>query len=110
MRSIREVARRLMTRTRPPLRCSACGRAKGQWTQLLSGPGVYLCNVCIRDATTRDPSLGSSAAPAVTCRFCGRFRSPVAYAHTVSLPCCAECMRTADAVLSEDDERRRPAT
>lgn len=32
---------------REELRCSFCGKHKGQCDKLVAGPGVYICNECI---------------------------------------------------------------
>jgi hypothetical protein len=29
------------------LRCSFCGKRKGQCHKLIAGPGVYICNECV---------------------------------------------------------------
>jgi ATP-dependent Clp protease ATP-binding subunit ClpX len=29
------------------LRCSFCGKAKGEVGKVIAGPGVYICNECV---------------------------------------------------------------
>ncbi len=31
-----------------PLRCSFCGKTEDQIRKLVFGPGVYICNECVR--------------------------------------------------------------
>jgi hypothetical protein len=107
---LREAARRALTRVRPPLQCSACGRAKGTETRFLSGPGVYLCEVCVRDAMAHGSGPVVAEGAAARCRFCGQRRPPVAFADAAPLAVCATCMRLMDTVLTEDDRRGRPVT
>jgi ClpX C4-type zinc finger len=42
------------------VRCSFCGKRKGQCQKLIAGPGVYICNECV---ALCDDILASEARP-----------------------------------------------
>jgi ribosomal protein S14 len=104
---LREAAGRLLRRVRLPLHCSACGRPRAEVRRLLSGPGVYMCETCIRDAAARlaEPAVGADTPG--RCRFCGVTRAPVLLTEGATpLAVCAACVRLMEGILAEDDARR----
>jgi ATP-dependent protease Clp ATPase subunit len=111
---LREAARRIVRRGRPPFQCSACGCPRTEARRLLAGPGVYLCEPCIRDAFARltEPALEAEAAGLRgPCSFCGGTHAPALLTHGAApLVVCAACVRLMEDILSEDDDRRRAAT
>ena len=111
MVDLREAARRILRRGQPPFQCSACGCPRAEDRRLLAGPGVYLCESCIRDAFARlaESPLGADGPGA--CRFCGGTYAPALLTHGAApLVVCASCVRLMEDILSEDDDRRRAAT
>jgi hypothetical protein len=110
MLHLRDAARLMLRRVRPP-QCSACGQPKAKARRLLSGPGVYLCEACIRDASERlaEAEVGTGAPG--RCRFCGvtRPRAPLG-GGAAPLVVCAPCVRLMEGMLAEHDARRGAAT
>ena len=45
------IASREATKRVKPLRCSFCGRDHDAVKKLVSGPGVYICDACVAEAS-----------------------------------------------------------
>jgi len=66
------------------LSCSFCGESEEHVSQLIAGPGHYICNRCVDRAQTALTGPGAAVAPAgaiwrvsdaaqdVSCSFCGK--------------------------------------
>ena len=90
-----------------PRSCSFCGREQKQVKALISGPGVFICNLCIDRvhkvlvATDRRISTPIAIIEQVNdearterCRFCGKRRHQVsAMASAGDARICDECLR-----------------
>ena len=86
-------------------RCRACGLPGGVDRRLIAGPGVYICESCIRVLASRE-FAGDTAE---RCSFCWRHDVPITGAWP-SLAICAACIGLVRGVLAEDIQRSRPAT
>jgi hypothetical protein len=103
MIQIRDVARRLVRHFSPQLACSACRRMKSPTVRVVSGPGLYLCEVCIRSVVARLPdTIGTNVE---RCQFCGARRPRINDASLARVRVCATCVQRMDDVLT-DDERQ----
>jgi hypothetical protein len=94
-------------------RCSFCGTGYFAARRLIAGPGVWICDGCVRlaEGTARGsaPPAGSPARLEVAgrdsgarCRFCGRAAHQVA--HVVTGPgaaICDGCLTICDEILTE---------
>lgn len=116
-----------MTRGRGPGPCSFCGAARDEVGNLIAGPGVFICDGCVRLAhevlvegvqrTERPVHLVGVPPEDVRarCSFCGRRRRrasgmaaapgrpPVGkFARRAEALCiCVDCLRLCDEILSE---------
>jgi ATP-dependent protease Clp ATPase subunit len=98
------------------LACSFCGKSQKQVKKLIAGPGVYICDLCIRSAhaviaepgqTARTPIATihqvSDEGGAEQCSFCGKDRHQVAAMASASdARICNECLELCDKILSEE--------
>ena len=105
MANITEQVRRFARRLQRSVRCGACHLPRDPDRRLIAGPGVYICESCIALLATRE----SAADTVGRCSFCGRRDGPIAGTWP-SLVICAACAELARGILTEDDQRSRPAT
>ena len=94
MKTIAEYARRFMSGSREPLRCSACGCIKSTERRLISGPSCYICEVCVRETAGRTPA---SDTPGL-CSFCEHPEHPIVR-RWPKLAICAECLDLAHDIV-----------
>ena len=101
-------------KTPRPGPCSFCGRTAEKVKTLIAGPGVYICDRCIRLAS-QAIALGEPAGATATgikpvaeaamterCSFCGKRRHQVAgLAAAGSARICAECLKLCDEIIVE---------
>jgi len=110
MRLTEGVRRWLRRHAVRPVHCGACGEPKGVGRRMISGPGVYLCEPCVRDAAASLVDSAAGAAAPARCRFCGQTQPPARLAQArAPLPVCVACVRLMDGILTEDDARSGPA-
>jgi hypothetical protein len=102
--------RRLTTRTTPATRCGWCGRTTADDVRLLSGPGVYLCAACVRDAVRHERGAEATDANAVGCQFCNRIRPALRPTGPGVVQICSACLVLLDSILSEHDVIQASAT
>jgi len=77
--------------------CSFCGRSQAEVEKLVAGPGVYICDGCIRSVA---PNVRAGAH--VTCSFCGRQRRDAqSMAARGDVRICDSCLRLCLEVLAE---------
>jgi ClpX C4-type zinc finger len=98
------------------LACSFCGKNQKQVKKLIAGPGVYICDLSIRDvhAVIAEPGRTASTPIATIyqvsdeggaeqCSFCGKPRDQVAaMASAGDARICNECLVLCDEILSEE--------
>ena len=97
------------------LECSFCGKHQKQVRKLIAGPGVYICNECIKKAdrviatgmlaATPLSAMKSLGVDAVTarCSFCGKRRHQVTgLAGTAGGAICAECLALCHEIITEE--------
>jgi ATP-dependent protease Clp ATPase subunit len=98
------------------LSCSFCGSSQKQVKKLIAGPGVYICDGCMRRAqaviaepgrTASTPTATiqqvSAATGAEQCSFCGKHRHQVAaMASAGDERICDECLELCDEIVSEE--------
>lgn len=106
--------------TRLTRSCSFCGRPQPPAKKLIAGPGVYICETCIRTAdgvvaTGRAAGAGTAGiSPAAAielvaeqarterCSFCGKRRHQVtALASAADARICAECLLLCREIVAE---------
>lgn len=101
---------------RPVLKCSFCGKQQREVKKLIAGPGVYICNECIKKAdrviATGEPTATPLSAMKsagedqdalrLKCSFCGKRRhqaSGLAVAAKVAI--CTECLALCNEIATE---------
>jgi ATP-dependent protease Clp ATPase subunit len=99
------------------LSCSFCGRSQKQVTKLIAGPGVYICDGCMRraQAVIAEPGRTASAAIATIeqvsaetraeqCSFCGKRRHQVAaMAAAGDARICDQCLELCDEIVTSEE-------
>jgi ATP-dependent protease Clp ATPase subunit len=99
------------------LSCSFCGKSQKQVKKLIAGPGVYICDCCMRraQAVITEPGPTSSAptatieqvsaeTQAAQCSFCSKHRDQVAaMASAGDARICDECLELCDEIVSEEE-------
>jgi ATP-dependent protease Clp ATPase subunit len=96
--------------------CSFCGKSQKQVKKLIAGPGVYICDGCLRrvHAVLAAPG-GRASTPIATiqqvgdgagagwCSFCGKPRDRVAaMASAGTAQMCNECLDLCEEIISEE--------
>jgi hypothetical protein len=97
-----------------PFICSFCGRPHPTPRTLIAGPGVYICETCVRTAdgmvTTGSAAPAAGAAIELVaeqarterCSFCGRRRHQVpALASAGDVRICTGCLELCQEILAE---------
>jgi ATP-dependent protease Clp ATPase subunit len=97
--------------------CSFCGRDKDEARKFISGPRVYVCDVCvgIAEELIRSDNEASGVAEGQQCSFCGKKGVRVwlvwgdadVYSGHRGTAICRECVTLCRDILREDDERER---
>ena len=99
------------------LLCSFCGRSQKQVKKLIAGPGVYICDGCMRQAQAviAEPGRTASTATATIeqvsaetraerCGFCGKHRYQVAaMASADDVRICDECLELCDEIVTSEE-------
>ena len=80
--------------------CVHCGRSKEASVQFISGPGLYICDLCSADAASR---LAATPSLAVTadCSFCGVKDLVVELGPGGRHAICADCVRLIEEILAD---------
>jgi len=89
----------------PPIACTMCGRTQFEAGTLLAGPGVYLCDACVKLAaellaaeTVSADEGPSGCRQAEECTYCGEKRGDTSRLvawdedRAVCSPCVEECV------------------
>jgi ClpX C4-type zinc finger len=81
--------------------CSFCDRRDHEVAKLIAGPGVYICDRCVRTSRTQ---LGQLRDGTVTCSFCGKLATQRAMTQRNggSPRVCGECLDLCDEILVEE--------
>lgn len=90
---------------RKPLECSFCGKNQNQVAKLIVGPGVHICNDCVKafERTLTDPDFRSTKND--KCSFCGKRQDEQKNRRIVDAPgacICNECIALCKEILTED--------
>jgi ClpX C4-type zinc finger len=114
-------------RTRPGVGvgpCSFCGRSREECTQLIAGPGLYICDDCVRQATALAAGTAAEDYPVAAmtlepsrskahCGFCGKQARKVQHlvaGESAAAPgskfgqgprICNECLGLCEEILAE---------
>ena len=109
------------TDTNEQLLCSFCGKSQRQVKKLIAGPGVYICDRCVRAAQMVIAEPGRTVSTPIAtiqqviegetkqCSFCGKHRHQVAViASAGDALICNECLELCDEILSEDFSEEPP--
>ena len=97
------------------LSCSFCGKSQKQVKKLIAGPGVYICDGCMRraQAAIAEPGWTASTVTATIeqvnaetraeqCSFCGKHRHQVAAMVSAGgARICDECLELCEIVSEE---------
>ena len=108
----------------PPGPCSFCGCSHEECAKLIAGPGVYICDRCVRQATrlsagqvVESPAVRlrlEAPGSEVRCSFCGKEARQVPFLVASGLPgmpdgkfgqgarICDECLDLCLAILAEE--------
>lgn len=107
---------RLAMTRRSPVRCAFCNAPPGEVAKLIAGPGIHICNVCVRLAV----AVASGAEPRATrraavllpagnephaCQFCHKTPARVERNQMVKGGrgrICGECLRLCSDILEEE--------
>jgi ClpX C4-type zinc finger len=104
--------------------CSFCGRSHEECMQLIAGPGLYICNYCVTQATAlaagtavQDRAVAQMvlepSRSKASCRFCGKQARKVQHLVAAQRPApvanklgqnpriCDECLRLCEGILAE---------
>lgn len=103
MAGISQRVRRFARRFQRPTCCSACQTPRGSGRRLISGPGVYICEVCVREASSKTADTSPTR-----CSFCQKDGRASAAWPDVAI--CPDCVDLAERIFSEDNRRSPPAT
>lgn len=87
--------------------CSFCDRRQHEVAKLIAGPGIYICDRCVR---TSRPQLAQPADSEATCSFCGKSAARLlSMAEREGQPgrqgsprICRECLDLCDEILVEE--------
>ncbi len=82
--------------------CSFCDRKQHEVAKLIAGPGVYICDRCVRANRTQ---LGEPADGEAKCSFCGKTAGQgqgMAQREGGSPRVCRECLDLCDDILVEE--------
>ena len=77
--------------------CAFCRRERTEVAQIIAGPGVYICDGCIRTADLREPT-------AEVCSFCGKGSHQITAVHVAAegrATICEECVALCQQILDE---------
>jgi hypothetical protein len=85
-----EVLRELIRRVRKPLGCSGCRRTKDEVGHLVAGPGVYICESCVRRAAD-GLKMGLEVQFKRRCSFCGKTTRIAPLGENTRQAVCGEC-------------------
>jgi ATP-dependent protease Clp ATPase subunit len=98
------------------LSCSFCGKSQKQVKKLIAGPGVYICDGCLRRVHKVLAAPGGRASTPIAtiqqvgdeagagqCSFCGKPRDRVeAMVSAGAARMCNECLDLCDEIISEE--------
>lgn len=84
------------------LSCSFCDRKQHEVAKLIAGPGIYICDRCVRSSR---PQLDDPTDPKAACSFCGKTAAQLvtmAQREGGSPRVCRECLDLCDEILVEE--------
>ena len=95
----------------PELACTFCGRSKVDVDRLVAGPGIFICDACVRVArdVIREPERTAyldavPATAAVHCHFCGEPGDQVdALVAGPGVRICNRCVQICDEIIAAQD-------
>jgi ClpX C4-type zinc finger len=96
------VERLLSTPQTPPIACSFCGGGQPAAGQLIAGPGVCICDGCVRAARSSEPGTAGWSVATQACVFCGS--SPGPSCHVVARSgarICTGCLELCEEILAD---------
>ena len=93
----------------PPGGCSFCGAPPKAVAKLVSGPGLYICDGCVRSAKAAFGGTGPSAFALLAagsrkrCSFCGRRGADHPRATASGHQICPSCLDLAERIMAEGE-------
>ena len=104
MNGATNLLRKLLLGFQPSLRCTGCGRLHFEVDKLVSGPEVYICEACTREAAKRVNAV-LPAPKMLICSFCGGQGKIVPLGAEEDHGTCASCVAIIQGVLREAEAR-----
>src|SRR5262245_38340238 len=104
MNSATNLLRKLLIGFQPPQRCTGCGRLHFEVGRMVSGPQVYICDACTREAAMRVNAY-LPAPTDLTCVFCGGKVRVIPIGPQEDQGTCASCVAIIQDVLKEAEAR-----
>lgn len=94
-------------RPRTAYQCSFCAKDQRQVRRLIAGPGVFICDNCVR--ALRERSSSTLPKEGKRCSFCGKAVQNVQYLvggpDNVSI--CSECLDLCLEIIDEEEQTRK---
>jgi hypothetical protein len=97
----RQILRALVPWARKPLRCTGCGRTREEVAHLVSGPDVYICESCTREAATRLETDLPLKPFTRRCSFCGKIAHIAPLGIDAGHAVCGECTALIVEIIGE---------
>jgi ribosomal protein S14 len=91
------------------LHCTACGRPSTDPVAFISGPGLYLCGPCVRDAENQAAHVDPAIRPKTRCQFCGEYRPLVSFGAASLVNVCIVCVKLMTEMVDEYDDASGPS-
>jgi ClpX C4-type zinc finger protein len=104
MNGATNLLRKFLIGFQPPLRCVGCNRLHFEVEKLVSGPKVYICDVCAGEAAKRVNAY-LAAPKQLICSFCGGQVNVVPVGADEDQGTCASCVAIIQGVLKEAEAR-----
>ena len=104
MNGATNLLRKLLIGFQPPLRCTGCGRLHFEVGKLVSGPKVYICDACTREAAMR-VNAHLPAPKSLTCLFCGAKGRVIPIGADEDQGTCANCVAIIQEVLKDAEAK-----
>jgi hypothetical protein len=104
MNGATNLLRKLLIGFQPPLRCMGCDRLHFEVGKLVSGPQVYICEACTREAAKR-VNAHLAAPKSLTCLFCGGNVKVIPIGADEDQGTCASCVAIIQDVLREAEAK-----
>src|SRR5262245_11279817 len=86
------------------LHCTAFDRPSTDPGAFISGPRLYLCGACVREAEHKAAQVDPAGRPKTRCQFCGEYRPLVSIGTAATVNVCIVCVKLMTEMVDEYDE------